>query len=76
MVALVDKKDSGVLPCVFYNDVLCSFRKHKRVTIMPRCKECEYFVKFNSDMDKEDEEFWIWEEKVRANPDAYLRGEL
>jgi hypothetical protein len=29
-----------------------------------------------AEMDKAEDEFWEWEAKVRANPEAYQRGEL
>jgi len=44
-----------VLSCVFFHDVLCSHRKSAKVFIMNRCYECSHFLRFEHEMDVEDE---------------------
>lgn len=44
-----------LLSCVFLPDVLCSYRKDAKVGIMARCWKCPHFVRFEREMDEEDE---------------------
>ena len=47
-----------ILSCVFFDDVLCSFRRSEKSGIMDRCMNCEHFARFNREMQKEEEEFF------------------
>ena len=47
--------DLKVLPCVFSEKVLCSHRKSVKFYIMDRCWECSHFLRFEQEMDEEDE---------------------
>jgi len=50
---MVGKSES--LSCVFLNDVLCSYRKDEKFSVMVRCMKCSHYAKFTRDMDEEDE---------------------
>jgi hypothetical protein len=52
-----------LLSCFYFSDVLCSFRKSKKVGIMNRCLKCPFYFKFMREM--EEEEFWNFENNVR-----------
>jgi len=43
-----------VYPCVFSNDVLCSYRKDVKTYIMDRCFQCSHYRRFETKMDEED----------------------
>jgi len=43
-----------LLSCVFFSDVLCSFRKSARFYVMDRCPECSHYKRFEQQMDKEE----------------------
>lgn len=45
---------SPVLKCVFWDDVLCSFRKSEKFTVMNRCFSCPHYLRFMREMDDED----------------------
>lgn len=63
--------------CIFFDDVFCPFSKvpkEKRSSSV--CLGCSRYEKFHHEMDEEEVEFWRFEEAVRKDPDAYLRGEL
>lgn len=47
---MVNKDSKLVLPCVFVDDVLCSYRKTMRPCLMERCWKCRYFKRFNREM--------------------------
>lgn len=49
MVFLV-KKDLKVLPCGFYDNVLCSYRKTVRFCLMDRCWKCRHYKRYNREM--------------------------
>lgn len=49
------KKDLKVLPCVFYDDVLCSYRKTMRSCLMARCWKCRRYKRFNREVFEADE---------------------
>jgi hypothetical protein len=42
------------LPCVFWDDVLCSFRKYENVKILSRCFNCSHYKRFMDEMEEED----------------------
>ena len=44
-----------VLKCIFWDDVLCSFRKSKNVTLMHRCSSCSHYLRWETMMEEEDE---------------------
>lgn len=50
-----DKNGLKILPCLFWNDVVCSYRKDTRSGIMSRCLTCVHYRKFEADMDEADE---------------------
>jgi len=57
-----------VLSCVFFDDVLCSFRKSKKFVVMGRCFKCSHYLRFLRVMADEDE-------KVMDEIDRIRRGE-
>ena len=52
---MVDVNGSKVLSCVFFDDVLCSYRKYDGFGIMDRCFKCRHFFRFMREMAEEDE---------------------
>lgn len=52
---MVDKVGVKVLSCVFLADVLCSFRKREKLGVMGRCLKCPHYLRFEREMDEEDE---------------------
>lgn len=46
---------SKLLSCVFLPDVLCSFRKSEKFTMMDRCLKCSHYARFLREMAEEDE---------------------
>ena len=44
-----------ILPCVFFPDVLCSFRKSEKFGIMNRCLKCPHYRRCMREMAEEDE---------------------
>jgi hypothetical protein len=59
-------KDVKLLSCVFFNDVLCSYRKDERFTIMNRCLKCAEYERFEQQMDEEDERIMNEIDRERA----------
>ena len=53
--------------CVFFDDVLCSFRKSEKSGIMNRCFDCRYYKKFVEEKEKEEEEFWREVDEMRRD---------
>ena len=51
--------------CVFFNDVVCSFRKSDRVGVMDRCFKCSHFERHERMMDEQESEFWDYVDRVR-----------
>ena len=39
-------KESKVLSCLFWKDVLCSFRKSENFGFMDRCLKCSHYLRF------------------------------
>jgi len=64
-----------LLSCLFLLDVLCSYRKSTDFVIMARCFKCKEYIRFNAEMDEEDEATDRFVEWAHANPEAYLRRE-
>ena len=52
---MVDVNGLKVLSCVFWNDVLCSFRKSESFGIMERCFTCRHHERFLFAMADQDE---------------------
>jgi len=52
---LVEVKGSKVLSCVFFDDVLCSYRKYEGFGLMNRCFTCREYRRFMREMAKQDE---------------------
>ena len=52
---LNDENGLKLLLCVFWDDVLCSYRKDGRAGVMARCWKCAEFERFEREMDEEDE---------------------
>ena len=48
--------DDGLkcLPCVFFDDVLCSYRKDVGFGVMGRCLKCRHYRRFEREMDEAD----------------------
>jgi hypothetical protein len=51
---MVDVKSLKVLSCVFFDDVLCSFRKSVKFVVMARCFNCREYKRFMQEMEEED----------------------
>lgn len=47
---------SKLLPCAFWLNVLCSFRKNPKFTVMDRCLKCSHYERFMRKMEKDEEE--------------------
>jgi len=43
-----------ILSCVFLDDVLCSYRKSEKFTVMGRCLNCCHYARFMREMAEED----------------------
>jgi hypothetical protein len=69
-------KETKVLSCVLFDDVLCSFRKSEKCDFMDRCFKCPQFKRFVREMDEEEQEFFDYVDKVRKNPQGYWDGEF
>ena len=52
----MSNSNRSVLSCVFWDDVLCSYRKDVEGSIMQRCFECGHYLRFVSEMGVEEEE--------------------
>jgi hypothetical protein len=73
---LDDENGLKLLPCVFWDNILCSYRKYVTFGVMARCSKCPEYRRFEAVMEKEDEEEARFVEEVQKHPDRYLRGEL
>lgn len=71
VVLLVGKRwlflvDAGkILPCVFWDDVLCSYRKYEGFGLMDRCLKCPHYERFLCEMEDEEEAFFEEVERAR-----------
>ena len=65
-----------VFKCVFFDDVLCSFRKYEGRGMMERCENCEVFKEWMRLMDEAD----MWEEeeidRMRDDLEKWGSGDL
>ena len=57
------------LPCVFDDDVLCSYRKSEKFGIMDRCLKCRHYEEFLRVMAEEDEKVMDEIDRMRRNED-------
>jgi hypothetical protein len=48
-------QEGKVLSCMFYDDVLCSYRKSEKFGVMDRCRKCRHYKRFLREMAEEDE---------------------
>jgi hypothetical protein len=71
-----DESQREVLSCVFFDDVLCSFRKSQKPKIMARCLKCSRYKRFGREMEKEEDEFFEFCEKVWTDPQGYSEGRI
>jgi len=44
--------------CLFLSDVVCSFVKSDKPAILDRCFSCPEYVRFNREMQEEEDEFF------------------
>lgn len=65
-----------ILSCVFWENVLCSFRKFEKFGIMGRCFKCEQYLRFNREMEKQDQEDDDYFREVSKHPERHLSGEI
>lgn len=64
------------LSCIFFDDVLCSFRKSEKLGVMDRCLKCEYYRRFMREMDEEEERVWDEIDRIRKYGYPKSKGEL
>jgi len=51
-------QEGKVLSCMFYDDILCSYRKSEKFGVMDRCLKCRHYEEFLREMEEfEDEAF-------------------
>jgi len=62
---LVDENGLKCLPCVFFDDILCSYRKDVRSGVMGRCLKCCHYRRFEREMDEEDEKIMDEIDKIQ-----------
>lgn len=65
-----------ILPCVFFDDVLCSFRRSEKFGIMNRCLKCPHYRRFMRDMEEEEERVWAEIDRIRKYGYPKSKGEL
>ena len=54
---LVDENVLKLLLCLFFDDVLCAYRKDAKFTVMARCLKCRHYMRFEREMDEADQKF-------------------
>jgi hypothetical protein len=71
---LVDRKR---LPCLYLNKVLCPHPKREKFRPLDyRCFQCHRFKEWEKVMEEEDERIMNEIDRIRENPEAYLRGDI
>lgn len=65
-----------VLSCFFLDDVLCSYRKSEKFTVMDRCFKCPHFRRFMHEMAEEDEKVMAEIDEIRKHGYHDLNGKL
>lgn len=73
---LHDENGLKPLSCLFLDDVLCSYRKDQRLTVLSRCFKCPHYERWERMMDEEDAREDAEIEDILKNPEkyGYLRG--
>jgi hypothetical protein len=61
---------------VFFDDVLCSYRKDVRFGVMGRCLKCRHYRRFEREMDEADERIMNEIDEIRKNPETFSREDL
>jgi hypothetical protein len=65
------------LPCLLLDNVVCPHPERAKFRSLDyRCFQCHYFKEWEKTMDEEDERLTNEIDRIRENPEAYLRGEL
>ena len=54
-----------LLSCMFFSDILCSFRKSEKFGVMDRCLKCPHYFRFLREMEEEDERVMDEIDKIR-----------
>jgi hypothetical protein len=54
-VGVVLSAKKKLLSCLFWSDVLCSFRLREQFAVMDRCLECPHYFRFMREIEEEDE---------------------
>lgn len=62
---MVDGNGLKGLTCIFWDDVLCSYRKDSRSRILGRCLTCVHYRKFEAEMDEEDKKMMYEIDEIR-----------
>lgn len=70
------KCGNTVLPCIFWDNVKCTFRRSPAHHPMSKCFACVEYKRFMVEMDEADREEGEFVEWVYNNPEAYSRGEV
>ena len=73
---MVDVDGLKGLRCVFYDNVLCSYRKSLRCGVMDRCLKCDYYVTFMHEMAEEDDKVMDELDEMHRLHECYLCGEI
>lgn len=53
-----------LLCCLFWSEVLCSFRRSEKSVIMERCFSCVHYKRFVEEMEREEDAFFEEAEKI------------
>lgn len=61
-----------LLPCLFLDNLFCSYRKSEKFTVMARCFECPHYLRLMREMDEEDER--VMAEIDRINEFGYPKS--
>jgi hypothetical protein len=71
---LVERKGE---PCIHLNNIVCPHPKRGEFKPLDcRCFRCPHFKQWEKTMEEEDERVTNEIDLIRANPEAYSRGEL
>ena len=73
---LVNENGLKVSSCIFFDDVLCSFRKDLRFGMMSKCFKCPEYRRFEREMDEEDERVMNEIDNIRKHPETFSREDL
>jgi restriction endonuclease len=73
---LVDEDGLKPLSCLFLDDVLCSYRKDERLTVLSRCFKCPHYERWQRMMDEDDERMMDEIDEMRKRLDRHSAGGL